>query len=388
MNYTADKATIRTMAASYGFDLCHFSRPAFPDKHRSGLDGWLDAGMHGEMGYMAEAGRRERRKEPASLLPDVRSVITIAMRYTPPTRSLGEAITAREQGIIAAYALGDDYHEVMKKRLKALAAELDALLGLHDQRIFIDTAPVLEHALAEQSGLGWQGKHTLTIHRDLGSWLLLGEIFTTAMFEPDPPASFHCGSCHRCLDICPTQAIVAPFVVDARLCISYLTIEFGGFIPRELRPLLGNRIFGCDDCQAICPWNRHAAPPEPDLLAPRGENILPGLASLMALDEAGFRERFRKSPVKRTGRAGLLRNVAIAMGNSGETRFVQPLLAALNDAEHLIRGHAAWALAQLLSSDHAKVIAGALQEALAKETNAEAAAEMRLSIAKTSKDMK
>lgn len=381
MDLTYLKTSIQEMACAHGFVLCRFTRPEFPDRHRTGLEHWVEAGMQGEMGYMAEPLRKERRKFPKSLLSGVRSVVTVALRHSPPP-ALEEVSRHNSEGVIAAYACGDDYHEVMKKRLKGLAADLDRLLGRHDQRVFVDTAPVLEHAFAEQAGLGWQGKHTLTINREQGSYLLLGEIFTTADIEPDEPASFHCGSCTACMDVCPTQAIVAPFVVDARLCISYLTIEYQGYIPAPIRPLMGNRIFGCDDCQAICPWNRRATPPEPDLLAPRGENIFPGLASLFALDEDAFRARFRKSPVKRTGRAGLLRNVAIAMGNSADSGFIQPLLGALSDAEPLVRGHSAWALGRLAKTDGSRrmEIMSAIQQALASEGDVQVAEELRTAL--------
>jgi len=377
------RQTIRDLATRQGFDLCRITRPSIARPHGEALDQWVGNGMHGDMGYMAEPDRIERRKSPTSLLEGVNSVITLAMRHAPPSHSLQQGNAAATRGVIAAYALGDDYHEVMKKRLKAMAAELDVLLGKHEQRVFVDTAPVLEHALAEKAGLGWQGKHSLTIHRELGSWFLLGEIFTTARIEEDAPASFHCGSCSRCLDICPTTAIVAPFVVDAQRCISYLTIEYKGMIPRELRPLLGNRIFGCDDCQSICPWNRHAVAPEPDHLLPRGENILPELASLLVLDEAGFRHRFRKSPVRRTGRAGLLRNVIVAMGNSGSSDFVPMLLTALHDDEPLLRGHAAWALARLATESDRQQTHLHLQQKLAMEEDAMVREEILLAIEQT-----
>ncbi len=342
------KKNIRAFAAKRGFELCAFSAPVFPDKHRKGLESWVGAEMHGEMGYMAEASRVERRKAPESMLDEIKTVISVGMRHTPPFYSLEEATSDKGRGVIAAYAHGDDYHEVMKKRLKALARDLDELLGAHDQRVYVDTAPVLEHALAEQGGLGWQGKHTLTINREFGSYLMLGEIFTTAEIEPDEAAEFHCGSCTACIDICPTKAIVAPFVVDARLCISYLTIEYRGFIPLELRTLMGNRIFGCDDCQMGCPWNAKAKPMTLDHFTPRNENMLPQLAELFELDEEGFRKRFRKSPVKRSGRAGLLRNVAIAIGNSGDRSFLPLLFKALDKEESLIRGHSAWAIANIV----------------------------------------
>jgi epoxyqueuosine reductase len=270
------------------------------------------------------------------------------MRHAPPPYSLEETESDKSRGVIAAYAHGDDYHDVMKKRLKALARELDELLGAHDQRVYVDTAPVLEHALAEEGGLGWQGKHTLTINREYGSYLMLGEIFTTAEIELDDPAGFHCGTCSACIDICPTKAIVAPFVVDARRCISYLSIEYKGFIPLELRPLMGNHIFGCDDCQMVCPWNGKAEPLTFDHLQPRSENSLPQLSELFKLGDESFRERFRKSPIKRPGRKGLLRNVAIAMGNSADRKYLPLLLNALNDDEPLIRGHSVWAISQLI----------------------------------------
>jgi len=341
------RESIRQCAYQHGFDLCHFSLPKIVRKDSQALDDWLDANMHADMAWMAEASRLERRKQPASMMEDVQTVISLAMRHTPPCYSLEQANSLSRQGTIASYAHGVDYHDIMKKRLKALARDLDTLLGEHEQRVYVDTAPVLEHALAAASGLGWQGKHTLTIQRQYGSWMMLGELFTSANIPVDEPASEHCGSCTACMDICPTQAITAPYVVDANLCISYLTIEYKGFIPHKLRSLMGNHIYGCDDCQAICPWNHKAEIPDSDLLTPRGENILPELASLLHLDEAAFRQRFRKSPVKRTGRAALLRNVCIAMGNSGDIEFIPLLLKVLHDDEALIRGHALWALSAL-----------------------------------------
>jgi len=366
------KASIRAKAVQHGFALCRVTRPQAGRLHAEALRRWVAADMQGEMGWMAEETRVQRRIDPASMLDNAGSVITLAMRYTPPTYGLAEASAAITSGVVTAYAHGDDYHEVMKKRLKALALDLDALLGRHDQRVFVDTAPVLEHALAESSGLGWQGKHTLTIHRQLGSWFLLGEIFTTAVIEPDAPSINHCGSCSACIDVCPTAAIVAPYVVDARLCISYLTIEFDGFIPHALRTLMGNRIYGCDDCQLVCPWNEHAgkgAALEDDLLKPRGENHLPDLVSILQLDEDAFRHRFMKSPVRRTRRRGLLRNVCIAMGNSGDAGFIAHLIAVLDDAEPLIRGHAAWAIGQLASQENRADILDVLVRMNAAENN-------------------
>jgi len=375
------KTLICAKALEHGFDLCRFARPDVSELHQNAYQDWIATDMLGDMAWMAEESRAERRKQPESMLDGVLIVITVGMRYSPPPNMLEETESRRGRGVIAAYAHGDDYHELMKKRLKALARDLDTLLGRHNQRVYVDTAPVLEHALAEASGLGWQGKHSLTINRELGSWFLLGELFTTAGIEPDAPASNHCGSCMACMNICPTKAIVAPYVVDARLCISYLTIEYGGFIPRRLRPLMGNHIFGCDDCQAICPWNRHVTAPDRDLLNPQGENCLPELASLLALDEEGFRVRFRRSPVKRTGRAGLLRNVCIAMGNSGDAGFVPMLTEALQNKSPLVRAHAAWALARLAPKDGS--VLACLRQAQAAEQDKESHEDMSITIEET-----
>jgi len=383
------KGKIREKAIEHGFKLCRITAPQLDKRHIQGLQNWLDADMQADMNWMAEEVRLQRRKQPESMLSDVQSIITVAMPYTPPAYSLDEACHAEGQGVISAYAHGDDYHDLMKKRLKAFAADLDLMLGKRDQRVFVDTAPVLEHALAEASGLGWQGKHTLTIHRDMGSWFLLGEIFTTANIEVDEAAINHCGSCSACINICPTGAIVAPYVVDARLCISYLTIEYDGFIPHHLRTLMGNRIYGCDDCQMVCPWNSHASQVTlrlhdqnewNDPLKPRGENHLPDLASLLHLDDDGFRKLFRKSPIKRSKRAGLLRNVCIAMGNSGNTLFVDDLITVLADDEILIRGHAAWALGRLSDTENYHRIGIELSYCSQREEDSEALDEMNVTI--------
>jgi epoxyqueuosine reductase len=384
------KSQIQDMAREFGFARCRVTQPQISGLHGRSLQDWVKSGKQGNMSWMAEEVRMQRRIAPESMLAGVRSVISVAMPYTPPDYALNEACATQNSGVITAYAHGDDYHEIMKKRLKALAAALDALLGKHDQRVFVDTAPVLEHALAESAGLGWQGKHSLTIHRELGSWFLLGEIFTTANIEPDETATNHCGTCSACMDICPTQAIVAPYVVDARLCISYLTIEFDGFIPHPLRPLMGNRIYGCDDCQLVCPWNGHAVSQpviqsahQDDLLKPRGENHLPELVSLLRLDEDEFRQRFRKSPIRRTKRRGLLRNVCIAMGNSGHAAFVDDLVTVLDDDEPLIRGHAAWALSRLAGVNHSDSITQVLNTCLDKENNADVLEEIHAAIEHT-----
>jgi len=383
------KQMIQFKALEHGFDLCRITSPKLESRHVQGLERWIEADMQADMGWMSEEIRMQRRKQPESMLQGVRSVISVAMSYTPPAYSLNEACIAKDQGVISSYAHGDDYHDLMKRSLKALAADLDQMLGKHDQRVFVDTAPVLEHALAESSGLGWQGKHSLSIHRELGSWFLLGEIFTTAKIEVDEAANNHCGTCSDCMRICPTQAIVAPYVVDARLCISYLTIEFDGFIPHPLRELMGNRIYGCDDCQMVCPWNKHASQSSlrlndlnswVDPLKPRGENLLPNLASLLHLDDCDFRQLFRKSPIKRTKRAGLLRNVCIAMGNSGNDAFVDDLLTVLDDKEALIRGHAAWALGRLSHVENHQRISEALHRCSSLESNNDVCEEINLTI--------
>ena len=371
------KARIRGLASRHGFDLCAFTRPAIASKFADNLDDWLARGFQADMAWMAEESRVTRRKHPEIMLQGVRTVICLAMPHTPPAYSLHEACAARSRGVIASYAHGVDYHEVMKKRMKALARDLDAMLGEHDQRVYVDTAPVLEHALAAASGLGWQGKHSLTLNRELGSYFLLGELFTTAEIEPDTQAAFHCGTCTACMEICPTKAIVAPFFVDARLCISWQTIENRGWIPRALRPRFGNRIYGCDDCQMVCPWNRHATAPDPDFLVPQGENILPGLASLLALNDAGFRARFRKSPVKRIGRACFVRNVCVAAGNSGDASLLPQLVALLHDASELVRGHAAWAIGRL--ADDAACLSE-LEQTATHEQNETVHEEVMLSI--------
>ncbi len=344
---TNTKKNILSLAKQHGFALCAFTQPQVDALNQAALNRWVDAKMYGDMDYMGEEVRTHRRKNPATMLDDIQTVISLGMPYSPPNHEN----TRPQQGIIASYARGDDYHELMKKKLKALARDLDVLLGEHGQRVYVDTAPVLEHALAAKGGLAWQGKHSLSINRKYGSWFFLAELFTTANIAPDTEATLHCGTCTDCIPACPTGAIVAPYIVDARLCISYLTIEFKGFIPENLRKPMGNRIFGCDDCQTVCPWNGKVEAPQNDFLKPREDTFLPDLAMLLSLDDEGFRQMFRKSAIKRSKRAGLLRNVCIAMGNSGDIHFAPQLLTVLNDNEPLIRGHAVWALQQLAAHD-------------------------------------
>jgi epoxyqueuosine reductase len=287
----------------------------------------------------------ERRKSARAIWPDAKSIIMLGMSYGPERDPL-EVLGLRSRGAISVYAQGADYHDVIKSKLKTLAARVqDVAQG--EVRIFVDTAPVMEKPIAAKAGLGWQGKHTNLVSRDFGSWLFLGSIFTTAEIDPDLPEEDHCGACRRCLDVCPTNAFVAPYQLDARACISYLTIEHKGHIGIEYREAMGNRIFGCDDCLAVCPWNKFATVAREAKLSVRAESDNPPLAELLQLDEAAFRARFRGTPIKRTGRDRFLRNVLIAAGNSGDESLVPQVEKHLGDASPLVRAMAVWALSRL-----------------------------------------
>jgi epoxyqueuosine reductase len=304
---------------------------------------FLAAGAHGEMGWMAA--NAERRGEPCVLWPDVRSIVMLGINYGPDADPLA-ILNERTRGAISVYARGDDYHDLIKSRLKQIGRWLIERAG-GDVKVFVDTAPVMEKPLAAAAGLGWQGKHTNLVSRQFGSWLFLGAIFTTLELPPDEPERDHCGQCRACLDICPTAAFPAPYRLDARRCISYLTIEHKGQIPRELRPLIGNRIYGCDDCLAVCPWNKFAVAGREVKLAARDVLRAPQLAALARLDDAAFRALFAKSAVKRVGRARFVRNVLIAIGNSGDVSLAAEAERLLDDASPLIRGGAIWALGRL-----------------------------------------
>jgi epoxyqueuosine reductase len=296
------------------------------------------------MGWMAE--RAHWRSDPQAMWPDAKSVIVLGLNYGPADDPLA-VLADKERGAISVYAQGDDYHDVVKKKLKALAGHIFQTFKA-EVKVFVDTAPVMEKPLAQKAGLGWQGKHTNLVSREFGSWLFLGSIFTTLELPPDEAEIDHCGNCHACLDICPTKAFPAPYRLDARRCISYLTIEHDGPIPREFRKAMGNRIYGCDDCLAVCPWNKFAQTASEAKLQAREELKTPALAELAALDDAGFRALFRKSPVKRIGRGRFLRNVMIAIGNSGDAVLVESAKAVLDDESPLVRGAAIWALSQLI----------------------------------------
>lgn len=288
---------------------------------------------------------KDRRADPNVLWPDAKSVIVLGMNYGPDENPLA-LVAQHERGAISVYARGDDYHDLIKGKLKQIGGWLAAKAG-GEIKVFVDTAPVMEKPLAASAGLGWQGKHTNLVSREFGSWLFLGSIFTTLDLPADAPEADHCGSCRACLDICPTAAFPAPYQLDARRCISYLTIEHKGPIPRDLRAAMGNRIYGCDDCLAVCPWNKFAQTSHEAKLAARDENRAPELSELVKLDDAAFRARFSKSPVKRTGRDRFIRNVLIAAGNSGDPSLVPGAERLLEDPSPLVRGAAVWALSKL-----------------------------------------
>ena len=307
------------------------------------LERFLAEGLHGDMAWMAS--NPQRRADPRVLWPQVRSIIMLGLNYGGTDDPLA-ILRARERGAISVYAKGDDYHDIIKPRLKRIARWLTQQAG-GDAKVFVDTAAVMEKPLAEAAGLGWQGKHTNLVSRELGSWLFLGAIFTTLALPPDAAETDHCGSCRACLDICPTAAFPAPYRLDARRCISYLTIEHKGPIPRELRSLMGNRIFGCDDCLAVCPWNKYAQAAHEAKLAARQALQAPPLADLARLDAAAFRALFAKSPVKRAGRDRFVRNVLIAIGNAENPTLAAEAERLLADASPLVRGAAIWALGRL-----------------------------------------
>ncbi len=343
------------------------TRPDAIPRAAERLRQFLGAGIHGDMDWMAR--NADRRGDPRALWPDTQAIVLLGVNYGPS----GDPLTILHErmcGAISVYAQGDDYHEIIKPRLKALGRWLTEQAG-GDVKVFVDTAPVMEKPLAEAAGLGWQGKHTNLVSRQHGSWLFLGAIFTTLDLPSDAPEQDHCGTCRACLDICPTAAFPGPYQLDARRCISYLTIEHKGPIPRALRPLIGNRIYGCDDCLAVCPWNKFAQAGHEARLAARAELRAPRLAELARLDDAGFRALFAKSAVKRVGRARFVRNVLIAIGNSGDAALASEAERLLGDASPLVRSAAIWALGRL---DRAQ-LERHRRDCLAIETDPDVAAE-------------
>jgi epoxyqueuosine reductase len=310
------------------------------------LQQWLDKGFHGEMDYMAAHG--SKRSRPAELIPGTQRIISVRLDYFPPeSANPASVLNDPNAAYIARYALGRDYHKVLRARLQRLADRIGAEVGEHHYRVFTDSAPVLEVELATKSGLGWRGKHTLLLNREHGSWFFLGEIYTDLPLPVDNPESDHCGTCHACIDICPTQAIVAPYQLDARRCISYLTIELKGAIPEEFRPLMGNRIYGCDDCQLVCPWNRFAQTAELADFSVRNGLDSAGLIELFAWSETDFNDRLAGSAIRRIGHERWLRNIAVALGNAPPTLLTQAALdARFNHPSALVREHVAWALSR------------------------------------------
>jgi len=338
------RQSIRDKALSLGFGALGFAAAAALPQAQAGLAAFLAAGMHGDMGWMAA--NAERRADPKTLWPDARSVLVLAANYAPDHDPLGD-LQHKTAGTISVYARHRDYHDTLKKRLKALGRWLCDSHG-GDCKVFVDTAPVMEKPLAQAAGLGWQGKHTNLVSREFGSWLFLGAVFTTLDLAPDAAGADHCGACQACLDICPTKAFPAPYRLDARRCLSYLTIEYKGHIAREFRAPMGNRIYGCDDCLAACPWNKFAKPASLSDFKARADLARPLLAELASLDAAAFRLRFSGSPIKRIGRDRFVRNVLIAIANSGDAALAPSARALVDDASPLVRAMAAWALRALL----------------------------------------
>jgi epoxyqueuosine reductase len=347
------KVLISKLASQHGFDAIGVAAPdgagAAADRFRA----FLAAGRHGEMDWLATTA--DRRTDPRVLWPEVRSVIMLGMSYGPAANPM-EALQHKQRAAISAYAKGRDYHELVKGRLKLVAQSFAHHTGA-DVKVFVDTAPLMEKPLAAAAGLGWQGRHTNLVSRQHGSWLFLAAILTTAVLEPDAPEADHCGSCRRCLDVCPTAAFPAPYQLDARRCLAYLSIEHQGHIAEEFRKPMANRVFGCDDCLAVCPWNKFAETAREARFHPRAETDNPPLRELLVLDDAAFRLRFAGTPVKRTGRDRFIRNVAIAAGNSGDASLLPLLEPLLRDASPLVRAMAVWALGELAEPAHQAALA-------------------------------
>jgi epoxyqueuosine reductase len=338
---------LRSCAEALHFDAVGIARVSGAPDHADRLKAFLASGRHGDMDWMETAA--ERRGNPLALWPEAKSALMVGMSYAPQRDPLDD-LRDQRRGVISVYAQGKDYHDILKPKLKQLASEVVTATGC-EVKVFVDTAPLMEKPLAALAGLGWQGKHTNLVSRLHGSWLFLGALLTTADLVADDQGTDHCGSCRRCLDVCPTQAFPAPYQLDARRCIAYLTIEHKGQIAREFRPAMGNRIFGCDDCLAVCPWNKFAAASREARFLARAGTDNPPLAELLTLTDAQFRERFAGTPVKRTGRDRFVRNVLVAAGNSADLSLLPDVRRLLDDASPLVRGMAVWALARLAGED-------------------------------------
>lgn len=353
------KTFIRQRASDLGFDVCRFASAtdAWPAGDR--LRAFVGEGRHGEMEWMETT--LDRRAHPTAMWDGARTAVVLGMNYGPDRDPLPE-LADRSAGYVSVYARGDDYHEVIKGRLKTLAGQMAARLGA-DVKVFVDTAPLMEKPLAQRAGLGWQGKHTNLLSRTHGNWLFLGTILTAAEIEPDAPETEHCGRCTACLDACPTKAFPAPFQLDARRCLSYLTIEHAGPWPVEFRTATGSRIYGCDDCLAVCPWNKFAQSSREIRLQARETLSGPRLADLVALDDAAFRALFARSPVKRIGRDRFIRNVLYAIGNSADPDLIAPARALLDDPSPVVRGAAVWALSRLMAPADFAALGASVTEA-------------------------
>ena len=339
--------SLKAKALELGFDDVRITSASLSPVIGGELEAYVQAGHHGDMGWMVET--LDRRKSPVAMWADAKSAIMLAVNYDQGLDNFAR-LEKKSIGVISTYALNRDYHDVIKSKLKMLAGWLASVSG-HDVKVFVDTAPLMEKPLAAQAGLGWQGKHTNLVSRKLGSWFFIGSILTTAELEIDEPEVDHCGTCNACLDICPTKAFTGPHQIDARRCISYLTIEHKGHIAPEFRKALGNRIYGCDDCLSVCPWNKFARISSEIKLKAREELVLPSLGQLLKLDDAEFRKLFSGSPVKRIGRDRFIRNVLIAAGNSNDPKLVQNVSSLISDVSPLVRAMAVWALAQLSKND-------------------------------------
>ena len=360
-------AFLRQEALAQGFDLCRITRPDAIPEAAIRLGHFLDKGRHGTMGWMEET--RERRADPRVLWNETRSIAVFGLNYGPDEDPRG-ILERRDTAAISVYARNRDYHDIIKGRLKEIATRF-AARSKEDVKVFVDTAPVMEKPLAGAAGLGWQGKHTNLVSRAFGSWLFLGSMFTTADLEPDEPEIDHCGSCRACLDVCPTSAFPAPYQLDARRCISYLTIEHKGPIDPELRPLIGNRIYGCDDCLAVCPWNKFASDASEMKLVARDDLREPSIAVLLGLDDATFRTFFSGSPIKRIGRDRFIRNVLIAAGNSGERSLIERCRELAADPSPVVRGMAVWALSRLMTAGEFTAFAAQRHDEADEEVRAE-----------------
>ena len=337
------KELIKRKALEIGFDAIGFTAPSLNSNVTENFDNFISNGFFGDMEWMAK--NAHRRRDPKLFWPEARSIIVVACNYGPKSNPLND-LNASDRGNISVYARNRDYHDVLKKKLKTLGRWLGEYFQC-DLKVFVDTAPILEKPLAQNAGIGWQGKHSNLVNKDFGSWLFLGELFTTLDLEPDRVGQDHCGSCTKCLDICPTHAFPTPYQLDARRCISYLTIEHKGHIPVEFRKLIGNRIYGCDDCLAVCPWNKFAKTASEIAFIPRDKLNLPLLEELLLLDDQSFRNYFSGSPIKRIGRDRFIRNVLVAVGNSKLSEVPSTLSKLLFDPAPIVRSMAVWALGQL-----------------------------------------